>query len=261
MTAQNGHSEKVIIINYHKIKPITDIPSSLLLSLQNNFITLHIKYIVSYFEMHIAKVGTQIANLEISLTMAINYHIQELPDMHNGKQKFFPKAETYTAFNYKKMIKRIALESGLQEGAVLAVLDALPKALKNILLEGHTCKIDGLGTFSLSLSFNEDGRVGINRMNLKVDSNLIGEIRKEAQFNKVQSDVVSVASSKRNFTQHVEMLSEWLTLHESITLQEYANLIRTSTSTASRELKKICAMEECKITSSGIGARKIWIKS
>ena len=91
--------------------------------------------------------------------MAINYHIQELPDMHNGKQKLFPKAETYTAFNNRKMVKRIALESGLQEGAVLAVLDALPKALKNILLEGHTCKIDGLGTFSLSLSFNEEGRV------------------------------------------------------------------------------------------------------
>lgn len=181
--------------------------------------------------------------------------------MHNGKQKLFPKAETYTAFNNRKMVKRIALESGLQEGAVLAVLDALPKALKNILLEGHTCKIDGLGTFSLSLSFNKEGRVGINRMNLKVDSNLIGEIREEAQFNKVQSDVVSVASSKRNFTQHVEMLSEWLTLHESITLQEYANLIGTSTSTASRELKKICTMEDSKITSSGIGARKIWVKS
>ena len=219
------------------------------------------KYIVSYFATHIAKLGTQIANLEISLIMAINYHIQELPDMHNGKQKLFPKAETYSTFNNKKMVKRIALESGLQEGAVLAVLDALPKALKNILLEGHTCKIDGFGTFSLSLSFNEDGRVGINRMNLKVDSNLIGELREEAQFNKVQSDVVLVASSKRDFAKHVELLSEWLTLHESITLQEYANLIRTSTSTASRELKKICAIEESKITSSGIGARKIWVKS
>ena len=193
--------------------------------------------------------------------MAINYHVQELPDLHDeGKQYLFPKAETYSVFGNKKMVERIALESGLQEGAVMAVLDALPKALKNIMLEGHTCKIEGLGTFSLSLTFSENETVRINRMNLKVDKALLNELREKVEFIKVQTEVVQVASSKKNFDEHLNRLNEWFASHKSITLQEYANLIGVSCATASRELKKICAIPSNKIMPFGSRVQRIWIK-
>ena len=147
--------------------------------------------------------------------MSLNYHLQELPNLHEGTKKHFPKLDTYTAFGNKKMVQRIALESGMQEGAVLAVLDALPKALKNILLEGHTCKIDGLGTFSLSLTF-DDKEVGIKRLNMKVDQTFIKELREEAEFVKTQSEIVPVASSKGRVEDHLKVLHTWFQTHDRI---------------------------------------------
>jgi len=193
--------------------------------------------------------------------MSLKYYIQELPRMRDEKQQVFPKLETYNAFDNEKMIKRIALESGLQEGAVLAVLDALPKALKNILLEGHTCKLDGMGTFSLSLTFDENHEVTINKLNLKIDTDFIKELRKEAVLEKVRQEVVEVGSSKGCINQHVELVHKWLETHPFITLQEYANLTKVSPSTASRELKEICNHLSYGISQKGEGIRKIWVSS
>lgn len=192
--------------------------------------------------------------------MPLNYHLQELPKLQKVTKKHYPKLDTYTAFNNKKMVKRIALESGMQEGAVLAVLDALPKALKNILLEGHTCKIDGLGTFSLSLAYDDNEQVSINRMNLKVDQAFIKELREDAEFNKTQSEIVPVAQSKGHVDEHLQQLLTWLQTHDSITLQEYSNITGVSTSTASRELKQICSNPDNSISTSGKATRKVWVK-
>lgn len=54
--------------------------------------------------------------------------------MHDGEEKVFPKLSTYNQFDNKKMIKH-AMEAGINEGVVMASLDAIPKALKNILLK------------------------------------------------------------------------------------------------------------------------------
>lgn len=192
--------------------------------------------------------------------MSLKYYIQELPRMRDEKQQVFPKLETYNAFDNEKMIKRIALESGLQEGAVMAVLDALPRALKNILLEGHTCKLDGIGTFSLSLAFNKGHEVTINKLNLKIDTEFMKELRKEAEFEKIQQEVVTVGPSKGHISEHAALAHKWLESHPFITLQEYANLTGVAPSTASRELKKICNNPSYGISSKGAGPTKIWVR-
>ena len=194
--------------------------------------------------------------------MSLNYHIQELPpDMHDGEQKLYPRVETYTVFDNPKMVKRISMEAGVQEGLVMAVLKALPGALKNILLEGHTCKIDGLGSFSVSLSFGADGGVEVSRLNLKTDPEFLSALREEAELVKVQTEVVKVARAKGHFQEHYVLLKEWLDKHPNITLQKYAQLMGVSAATASRELKRMCADKESGISSKGAGAWKVWVKT
>ena len=192
--------------------------------------------------------------------MSLNYHIQELPKMRGEEQLTFPKLETYSVFDNKKMVERIALESGLQEGAVMAVLNALPKSLKNIMLEGHTCKLDGFGTFSFSLTFDENNEVVINKLNLKVDTNFMEELRKEASFVMSQQDIVAIKASKGCLDEHAALAMKWLETHPFITLQEYANLIEMSLSTASRELRAICKNPNYGITSKGERPHKVWVK-
>ena len=225
----------------------------------------------------------------------LNYHIQELPDLHEGDQTLFPKLTTYSQFAGRKMIKRIAMEAGVHEGVVMVTLDALPRALKSILLEGHTCKIDSLGIFSLSLSFKpsnssnpsnlsntsnnpvpEQSRktnssnhpeVMISRLNLKVDPTFMKELREEARFTRTDSNVVAIKPSKGHLEEHLHLLLDWFKSrttdthpHPTITLQEYATLTGVSRSTASRELKQITSHPEWGITTEGQGNRKVWVQ-
>lgn len=201
----------------------------------------------------------------------LNYHIQELPNLQqDSEERVFPKLDTYSQFDNKKMIKRIAMEAGVHEGVVMATLDALPRALKNILLEGHSCKIDGLGIFSLSLAFSPSAdhsperrgerSVEVSRLNLKVDAGFMRELRKEAQFTKTDSKVVAVRPSKGHLEEHLRLAVKWFDTHTTLTLREYANLTRVSASTASRELKQITANPSSGITSQGQGNRKVWVK-
>ena len=192
--------------------------------------------------------------------MSLNYHIQELPKMRGEEQRTFPKLETYSVFDNEKMVERIALEAGLQEGAVMAVLNALPKALKNILLEGHTCKLNGIGTFSLSLTFDKNKEVCINKLNLKIDNDFMEELHREAEFEKVQEEVVAIKPSKGHLDEHAALARKWLETHPFITLLEYAQLVGVSYTTASRELKTICQNPNFGITSKGKKQNKIWVK-
>lgn len=203
----------------------------------------------------------------------LNYHIQELPSLQqDSEETVFPKLDSYSQFGNKKMIKRIAMEAGVNEGVVMATLDALPHALKNILLEGHTCKIDGLGTFSLSLAFeaktdeektseSNHRKVMINRLNLKVDSAFLRELRKEAQFVRNDSRIVAVRPSKGHLEEHLCLAIKWFDTHQMLTLQEYANMTGVSRSTASRELKQITDNPNSGISTQGQGNRKVWVRA
>ena len=193
--------------------------------------------------------------------MSIKYHIQELPQMRQGEQAQYPVPEVYTQFDNSKMVERIATEAGMREGAVISTLNALPKALKAYLLEGHSCRIDGIGTFSLSLEFDSNRNVSIKRLNLKADPEFMQSLQDEASFELSCPDVVKVARSKGRGDEHYALLDKWLDTHGQITLQEYANLTGTSVATASRELKSFSANPEYGILSIGPKHNRCWVRN
>lgn len=219
--------------------------------------------------------------------MSINYQIQELPDALEGERRTYPRPLTYNQFGHKKMASRIAMESGVQQGVVEAVLTGLPDAIKNILLEGHTVKINGLGTFSLSLAFkngNDDflrqdlgklslttssdddnladsrPHVTINRLNFKPDPNLLQTLRTEADLIKVEKDTIPISCTTDKLEAHTQLAMQHLAIHPVLFLQDFANLIHASTSTASRQLHRICSLPDSPITPIGTGNRTVWVK-
>ena len=192
--------------------------------------------------------------------MAIKYHVQELPNMRAGEQAQFPMFETYSLFGNKAMVSRIAMESGIPKGAVMGTLEALPRSLKTYLLEGHSCRIDGLGTFSLSLTFDKHGQVRVKGLNLKVCPEFLRELKEEAEFELSQSEIVNVTPSKGHRDEHYALLEAWLRTHSQITLTEYANLAGVSVATASRELNYFCNTAGYGVSACGYRNRKVWVR-
>ena len=191
--------------------------------------------------------------------MSLKYHIQELHDLQGGGRKLYPKLERYSTFGNGRIVERISLESGIREASVAAVLSSLPDALKAFLLEGHTVKIDGFGTFSLSLTSDSLGEPVISRLNLKPDPEFIDRLRSEALFEKSKPEVVAVSRAKGHFEEHLALLRSWMQTHRSITLQEYACLTGISASSASRELKRISNDPSNRIAPTGPTVNRCWV--
>ena len=118
-----------------------------------------------------------------------NYILKELnKELTDGKKVVFPKMQTYSQHDFETVLKHMHTYAGnFSEGTMRAVIDALVETMKSWMPMGHSMKIDGLGTFSLSLGFkdkdtDEDPKtkyrhICIKGINFKPDAKLIAAER------------------------------------------------------------------------------------
>lgn len=86
------------------------------------------------------------------------YKLQELTDMRNeGKRRVYPKIVTNRTLSRKEFIKRMqSYHRGISESTTEAVLLDVADMLVEMLSMGYNVNIEGIGTFSLSLGFEDD---------------------------------------------------------------------------------------------------------
>jgi len=210
-----------------------------------------------------------------------NYVLHELhKGMGKGENVLYPKMQVYTKFDYDKVVEMIHDYSpAFSKGAIRGVLDGLAIAMKNILPNGHSMKIDGLGVFSLSLGFCDNNineqdaettqgqklkgkkyHVCAKSINFKVDKELMGQINRENTFEKADSEVHRYAEPSTTIRERQQRALQMIRKRGFITLTDYANTNRINRSKASAELKSIVSDPESGITSNGSGSHKIWVE-
>ena len=210
-----------------------------------------------------------------------NYVLHELhKNMGKGDCAQYPKMQIYTKFDYDKVVELIHDYSpAFSKGAIRGVLDGLATAMKNVLPNGHSMKIDGLGVFSLSLGFcdsnaNEQDvetaegqkhkrkkyHVCAKSINFKVDKELMEQINRENTFEKADSEVHRYAELSTTIQERQQRALQLIGKRGFITLTDYANANGMSCPTASRELKRIVSNPASGITSNGSGSHKIWVE-
>ena len=207
-----------------------------------------------------------------------SYKIKELnAGMANSEKKRFPALDIYSLFDNETTMEWMENNNPmLNRGLISSVFEALSKVLVNVLPEGHTVKIDGLGVFSLSLEFCDsqkegltDGqkqmreyhRVQAKSINLKVDRKLVDEINEKSTFERNGNEVVTMGQHTYTLQQRIERALSHLKKHGFITLTEYANLNRLSRTAASLELKQLVADPTSGIKANGSGTHKVWVKA
>ena len=215
-----------------------------------------------------------------------NYVLKELPgDMTEGKSVVYPKIKFSSHLDYERVMSNMRMFNGtLGEGVIRSVFSALSEAMMCWLPLGHTMKIDGLGTFSLSLGFdtsspseevemmrqedNEDfddpklnyRHVCIKGINFKPDPDLLREMNRQTSFNRVGVEVEAPKSSPYSREERLAKAKEIISSYGYMTLSDYAVATRQSKSSASKDLSEIVADVNSGITVRGMGSHKIWIK-
>lgn len=210
------------------------------------------------------------------------YKLHEMPDIKkDGKRRVYPKLERYQLMDSEQFIDSMWLQQhAIDRGVLTAVVMDMERVLIQKLSMGYNVKIGGIGTFSLSLAFNDDkpteleekdGNVGnedkmkyrrvvVNNVNFKADPNFLKELRYKTKCERESSGVKKVKKNKYTLEERVARAMEVIERDGFITLTSYAELNNLSRTIASEELRKVCADPSSQIMSRGRGTHVVWVK-
>ena len=204
------------------------------------------------------------------------YKLQELPDMQGeGKRKVYPKMVINRTLNLEDLTEKMkSHHRAFSPSTIEAVVMDLEDMMVEVLSMGYNVKLDGIGTFSLSLGFEDEKptemqkegdkmlyrKVGVKNVNFKVDPEVLLQLRKETDLEREMSGVKVI---KKNLFSKEERIARALQVIERdgyLTLTDYAHINNLSRTAASAELKEITSDANSPIDWRGNGSHKVWIK-
>ena len=201
-----------------------------------------------------------------------NYILKELnKELTDGKKVVFPKMQTYSQHDFETVLKHMQTYAGnFSEGTMRAVIDALVETMKSWMPMGHSMKIDGLGTFSLSLGFKDKDtdeepktkyrHICIKGINFKPDAKLIAALNKQADFERAEKDVVVPKKCSYTTSERIEKAQAIIANNGFMTLSDYARATGQCRSAASNDLKRLTALPNSPIATRGSGSHKVWVR-
>ena len=206
------------------------------------------------------------------------YKLQELTDMRKeGKRRVYPKIVTNRTLSRKEFIKRMqSYHRGISESTTEAVLLDVADMLVEMLSMGYNVNLEGIGTFSLSLGFEDDKptemqseddkmtyrKVGVKDINFKASPEFLKSVKHKTDRD-LERDMGGVKVIRKQLYSREERIARALEVIETnglITLSDYACINNLSRTAASLELKEITADRTSPIDSKGSGSHKVWVK-
>ena len=205
------------------------------------------------------------------------YYLQEMMNFQEeGKTRVYPKLMVYSQISQEDFIKSIRSRAGIfSEGVAEGLFITMTECMTDWLSEGHTVKIEGLGTFSLSLGFTDDKgnemedeltdkrrirKVEVRGVNFKPDPEFLKDVQKKTTLEREMTGVKRVLPQKFSMEEKLQRALEKIDRQGFIPLQQYANLNKVCRTTASKELNAFAKDAASGITTMGQASHKVWIK-
>ncbi len=204
-----------------------------------------------------------------------NYKLQEMPDLNcTGKRTVYPKIVINRTMNTQDVVKLLHNQNtGVSPHIIENVVKTLSDIIVQLLSMGYNVKLDSIGTFSISLAFDDNKphtmqsdndkmtyrKVAIRDMNFKTDPDLLKRLRKETALERCESEVCQLTKSPYTQTERIRRAMSLIQKHGFIDLQAYANINNLSRSAASQDLRKIVALEDSPMTTRGNKTHKVWV--
>lgn len=206
------------------------------------------------------------------------YIKQEMPDLgKTGKTKCYYRMENAGNISMAELVRHICSHNqGVTEGMVQHVVTAVVEEMSHFLAEGHTVKIDGLGTFRAMLGVRDgfereapDGggprrnaqTIEVKKINYRQDSSLVGSVNRKCQLSRGETRRVNSSpyTKEERYRRLMEHLSEDGVLF--IRVGEYAKMMGMPRSSAAVELRNWAADENMHIESRGSYSAKVYVKA
>ena len=206
------------------------------------------------------------------------YKLQEMGDMrYDGKRRVYPKMVTNRTLSRKEFVKMMQnYHRGISESATEAVLTDVVDMLADMLSMGYNVNLEGFGTFSLSLAFEDEKpremqsaddkmtyrKVGVKDINFKASPEFVKDVKRETDRD-LERDMGGVKVIRKQLYSKEERIGRALEVIEKngvLTLGDYASINNLSRTAASMELKELTNDKTSPIDSLGRGSHKVWVK-
>ena len=206
------------------------------------------------------------------------YKLQEMSDMRDeGKRRVYPKMVPYRTLSRKEFVEQMqSYHRDLSQGTIEAVLTDVEDVLVRMLSMGYNVNLEGLGTFSLSLGFEDDKptemqtdddmmkyrKVGVKNVNFNSSPEFVKAVKMETDCD-LEREMSGVKVIRKQLYSKDERIARALEVIEKngvLTLGDYASINNLSRTSASMELKKLTNDKTSPIDSLGCGSHKVWVK-
>ena len=206
------------------------------------------------------------------------YKLQELNDMRDeGKRRVYPKIVTNRTLSRKEFVKMMQnYHRGISESTTEAVLTDVVDMLADMLSMGYNVNLEGFGTFSLSLGFEDDKptemqtdddlmkyrKVGVKNVNFNSSPEFVKAVKMETDCD-LEREMSGVKVIRKQLYSKEERIARALEVIEKngvLTLGDYASINNLSRTSASMELKELTCDKSSPIDSLGRGSHKVWVK-
>ena len=204
------------------------------------------------------------------------YKLQEMPDVQRaGKRKVYPKMVTNRTLNLEDLTEMMkSHHRAFSPSTIEAVVMDLEDMLVEVLSMGYNVKLDGIGSFSLSLGFEDDKptemleegdkmlyrKVGVKNVNFKVDPEMLKQLRRETDLEREMGGVKVIKKKLYSKEERIARALKVIERDGYITLTDYANINNLCRTVASEELKDLSNDANSPIDRRGNGSHKVWIK-
>ena len=206
------------------------------------------------------------------------YMLQEMSDVHHtGKRKVYPKMVVNRTLSRKEFIERMqGYHRGISASTTEAVLMDVEEILVEMLSMGYNVNLEGLGTFSLSLGFEDDKptemegdddkmtyrKVGVRDVNFKASPDFIKSVKQvtDRDLERDMGGVKLILKKKYTREERIARALDVIDENGFIGLADYAYINNLSRTAASLELKEIDSDLEAPIRSVGQHSHKVWVR-
>ena len=204
------------------------------------------------------------------------YIKQEMPNLNGTEEpQVYYRLKTNRNISSKEFVKHIsrndsAADRGEIEGVLIRIADGLAELLGN----GYSVTLDGVGTFKAGLglkrdkemdSFEEDETkrnarsLQLTSINYRADKTLVREANRRCKLERYGES--RLRKSPYTKEQRLQLALEYLDKNSAMRIGDYVQLTGLSRTTATMELKAFRQDPASGITFVGRGSQKVYVKA
>lgn len=203
------------------------------------------------------------------------YVMEEMPDIHKtGERVLYPRFAWTDQVTTETVARTVAERSSFTMGEVEGIIKEIALEMARQMAQGHSVKIDGIGTFSPALALRRDKEreeaeedasrrnarsIVVGKVNLRVDIDLIRETNARCNLERAPWKTRR-SSQKYTPQQRLQMAVKYLDEHPFLTVTDYQQMTGLLHTTAAKELRQWAEQEDSGIDTSGRGSHRVYVR-